>query len=368
MANVVQAVTKQRIIGERRLINKPDVDVDAIKRRIHEFSTNVDQGSRILMIEERPWKVDYSVITSNALALTAKLEAEGAISIKDIWSLTPCFMQQTTPKVSKTEEPSFRAPVPCFVTRHINDSTNWPVKDSMPGGVIYMGDTKSGKTTKLRKLDCFIVRYGEPFEDVDLEDFTIPAGDLIAALDTALVLSALGCNVAIDSLRLVVYALKGNPMEGGVIASLFELITQLNNFFADLGFSIGLAINPMLADESKATRLASRIEASCAGLVHIVEREVILETYRLVTGRVTVTQRGGPDGASVLSEDSKDPGSRTFKNAKHERSRGDVSYLGVERLKGTSPRDQLCTAYGSGFSGDIDDAPQQPRPTVIFNL
>lgn len=368
MDNKEVAIAKQRVIGERCLIAQCDVDIGTIKNRIQKFATDVDQGTRILMIEERPWKVDYSTITSNALSLVAKLEGDGVLRIKDIWDLQPVFKQHVIPKASKAEEPTFRPPVPCFVTRHINDSTHWPVKDSMPGGVVYMGDTKSGKTTKLRKLDCFIVRYGEPFEDVDLEDFTIPAGDLIAALDTALVLSALGCNVAIDSLRLVVYALKGNPMEGGVIASLFELITQLNNFFADLGFSVGLAINPMLADETKATRLASRIEASCAGLVHIVEREVILETYRLVTGRVTVAKRESSDAPSNLSGDSKDPGSRMFRSSKHERSRGDVSYMGVERLEGSSPHNKLSSSYGSGFSGDIEDGPQKPRPTVLFNL
>lgn len=166
-------------------------------------------------------------------------------------------------------------------------SNDWPVPKVMPGVVAVIGEMFAGKTYHiLNTMETIaLVRYGEPFEHIDLEKGVIHVHTFEEAITVSTVLSFCGLSTAVDSLRPLVFGLKGNATEGGVSGDLYSLMTELNNFCVNLGTTVVFAVNPMSSNSEKTAGLYQKIGASCAGAVHLASKAVVGQTFRLEDGR-----------------------------------------------------------------------------------
>lgn len=225
----------------------------------------------------------------------------------------------------------------------------WPKKDILPGATVVLGDMMSGKTYYLRKsanVD-FLIRYGEPFEDVDLDPRVIGVSSVNEVLEVSLILAAAGFRVGIDSLRHLVYNLTGAAMEGGMSASLFDVITSLNNIFAAYGVNVMVGINPMLSEPDKAERLFRRIGASCVGVIWLDNREIRGSTFRMIDGRVL-------NGAEATPEPREDDISTGY-------------FINMNRLDDQTVRDGINAVYNTVVPG-VDDDERDPTPRILPHL
>lgn len=166
-----------------------------------------------------------------------------------------------------------------------------PVADAVnavghsPGIHVILGDTGAGKTVHIYRevKPDVLIRFGEPLEYVDAQDYVVQALTPQDALAAAARIAAGGRTVAIDSMRLVMYGLDGPAMSGGISTAMFEALTRMNNFVASFGGLVYLAINPMVDDIAVLPRLHTRIAATVAGATWINEYQIAAATYRSVT-------------------------------------------------------------------------------------
>lgn len=317
------------------------VDTSGVRQHVAQIADTLKEPRRIV-IAGRLFDVDYAMLAAAVNEVLDVLATGTDVSVGQLRGTSP-FLRLVTDKDAVRAQPLH----PSYQALLDHGPLQWPEKDVLPGIIVALGDTGSGKTTYLLKdsgVDV-IIRYGEPYEAVDRAPNTVPALSVVEAISMAFLLSALGWRVAIDSLRTLVYGLEGNAMEGGMVASLFDLLTQLNNLAAEAGFVIHVAINPMLADMSKADRLFKRVAASVSGAVHIVDGSVRERTFRLASGR-SWGQVERPDN-EVGFVGPANPGPN-------------VSKLGDAVI-----RDSVAAAYNSPF--DYDEA-DSPRPVATFNL
>merc|ERR1711974_49173 len=127
---------------------------------------------------------------------------------------------------------------------------------------------------------------GEPMEDVDGTDSVLSVDTIADVFSVCAVLSAHGTKLAVDSIRPLVYNMKGNAGTGGVSTGMYIAPTSITNFFAAFGGNVLLAVNPLLTDGEKAEDLYNIMAAAVAGAIFIDRREIVAEQHRLVTGRV----------------------------------------------------------------------------------
>lgn len=185
-----------------------------------------------------------------------------------------------------------------FAVSLSHPSPDTPVKGIMPGVFAVMGETRSGKTTYIRDIakPDLIIRAAEPFEPVDCDSNVVTVRTYPQAFGLVLLGALTRTRVAIDSLRGLVFNMRGNAGEGGVSTALYELLTTLNNFSAEFGAVTFLAVNPMVGDNEKVMRLLSRFEASVAAIVFLDSGKVKYGSIRTLSGR-QVTTEGSTAGA-----------------------------------------------------------------------
>lgn len=189
-----------------------------------------------------------------------------------------------------------------FAVTLSHPSPNNPVKGIMPGVFAVMGETRSGKTTYIRDIakPDLIIRAAEPFEPVDWDSNVVTVRTYPQAFGLVLLSALTKTRVAIDSLRGLVFNMRGNAGEGGVSTALYELLTTLNNFSAEFGAVTFLAVNPMVGDNEKVMRLLSRFEASVAAIVFLDAGKVKYGSIRTVLGRQVTTD--GSSGNSIVND------------------------------------------------------------------
>lgn len=180
-------------------------------------------------------------------------------------------------------------------------STNYPVKGIVPGVFAVMGETRSGKTTYVREVakTDLIIRASEPFESIDMDLNVVTVRTYPQALGLLVICALAQTRVALDSLRFLVFNLKGTTGEGGVSNALYELLTTLNNLVAELGAVVLVTVNPMVGDDEKVMRLLSRFDASVAAVVFLSEGKVTYGSVRTTSGRHLMNLK---DGAVVGSD------------------------------------------------------------------
>lgn len=189
-----------------------------------------------------------------------------------------------------------------FAVSLSHPSPNTPVKGIMPGVFAVMGETRSGKTTYIRDIakPDLIIRAAEPFEPVDCGSNVVTVRTYPQAFGLVLLGALTRTRVAIDSLRGLVFNMRGNAGEGGVSTALYELLTTLNNFSAEFGAVTFLAVNPMVGDNEKVMRLLSRFEASVAAIVFLESGKVKYGSVRTLSGRQVTTD--GSNANAVVTD------------------------------------------------------------------
>lgn len=169
------------------------------------------------------------------------------------------------------------------------------VPDLMNGIVVLLGEKHSGKTTFVQtELDIdFIIRTGEPLEAIDADPRIIPSNGLVDTLRLMLLLGFLEYRVAVDSLRELVYSVKGAASAGGIIPMVYTLMTNLNNLLASIGGVVLATMNPMVANQEALGQLQENMASSVAGLMVIDNGSIVWSEFRTLKGREVNTFRAG---------------------------------------------------------------------------
>lgn len=239
--------------------------------------------------------------------------------------------------------------------------SDWPVEKALPGAYLVVGERGSGKTYYVRNTSGadVVIRFGEPFEDIDLADNVIGVSTLPEALSLAILFGLHGYTTAVDSLRSIVYGFGGAAMEGGVSAEVFTLITAVSNMFTTYGCSVMLVVNPMSGDDEKLVRLYERLASSASGAVLLIDRAIQMSDYRLADGR-SITSGGRSFESSLPEADDPNMYEGTFHT-------GMSKYVPEQ---GSDPRvEQRMNGLTSAPSDDDDAELADGIPTTInFNF
>lgn len=245
-----------------------------------------------------------------------------------------------------------------FAVSLSHPSPDNPVKGIMPGVFAVMGETRSGKTTYIRDIakPDLIIRAAEPFEPVDCDSNVVTVRTYPQAFGLVLLGALTRTRVAIDSLRGLVFNMRGNAGEGGVSTALYELLTTLNNFSAEFGAVTFLAVNPMVGDNEKVMRLLSRFEASVAAIVFLDSGKVKYGSIRTLSGR-QVTTEGSTAGA--VNTDLPIFSTTLPQN-------GTDLMVNVDALGGDAPRVLSSRLIGADATAD-DPSATRVFPTLPFD-
>jgi hypothetical protein len=165
--------------------------------------------------------------------------------------------------------------------------SSWPFENQLPGAIFVVGGTGSGKTIFVSGLEPDImVRMSEPVESVDYDPNvnTISVSNLDDMLTAVIVFGLLNLRVAVDSIRSILYAIKGPASSGGVVATVYNLLTSMNNILAHYNIVCPIVINPMVKLEDVAD-VYNRAAASAVGAVHMEGGAVLNMQYRSSKGR-----------------------------------------------------------------------------------
>lgn len=347
-------------VADRILIPAARIDKDALKRQLERIVPVIGLKSRIWVLERTPYIFDFEALGKVVAMFADRLGDNKDLAVRHFWELDSLLRPLNMQEKEEDDEDvvANRAPLPhhFYTTQLAHETTNWPRKDVMGGVIALLGDTRSGKTyATFHTLNPdFVIRYSEPFEDVDLLDRVLPASSMPSVITYCMVLAAMGFNVAVDSLRGLVYSLKGNAMEGGMVATLFDVLVQLNNLLADLGTTAVVSINPMMSDPSKIDRLFARVDASCAGAILVEDRAMTALSFRCTNGRFDSFDGTRPSNAG--------PG---WNDPASTRYRGDGTILGMAALREGDIHDNIAAGYGASPE---PEAPSKPRVTPLFNL
>lgn len=322
-------------------------------------------GHKPFLLDDQVFDISWLTVSENVSRLFKLLQDDGKFTAGDVIDL-PLVMNQR----ARAEDNSHRVEAySLYCDELFHPSGNWPCADATSGTILVLGDTASGKTHYFRHSvgADVIIRYGEPQEDVDLEEHTVKARSLPHMISMALSLSVLGLHTCADSLRSLVYGIKGNAGESGFSTGFHDFNTQLNNVFADAGTVCFFSVNPLLGGgaeaEQKADRLFTRLASGCSGAVHLVNRgEVRATSYRLVTGRVSYSASNAVDSIPVQKGGVSDPSSSVP-------NRDAFTILNLDRLKDSGAVDNRAAAAGDSPILDTDsNKPNSPRATATFTL
>lgn len=350
------------------LCSLESVDVEMFHRNVLKAKFFEAMPATVWVFEGIAYTVNLPMIHTHVQTLANAMLKNNRLTVADVYNLPLMFAR--VPKDAEGKSPSI-PPISSYPVLIHWPSVAWPVVDIAPGLVIAMGDTGSGKTTFIDKsanVD-FIVRFGEPLEAVDYETRVIPASSFFHAVQSSVILSILGFHVAVDSLRALVYGLDGAAMEGGIIAAIFDAMTQLNNVLADMGVTVIMAVNPMLSDSSKMDRLAQRLAASVAGLVHLRGPGAKAEqTFRLTNGRIIGTGYVNNGSEPVVNGKVSDPANTSMyfdPKLSELGTRGEHYFISVGPEEKTNIHDGIAIGYQNGARAPETEA---PRPTAAFTL
>jgi hypothetical protein len=165
---------------------------------------------------------------------------------------------------------------------------NWPFPQMLPGLYGIVGGTGSGKTDHVRELQPdLIIRFSEPLESVDIQTEVpiISCRDFFDVVLATLVCTASGLNVAVDSLRGLLYSLRGPATGKGIVGTVFTLFTTLNNFCAFYDAVVPVVINPMV-DDKDIEHVYNRMAASMTAASWIQNSNLEKLQYRGLQHRV----------------------------------------------------------------------------------
>lgn len=261
---------------------------------------------RPIYIGDHPFKFHYQGFVETIATVVTK-GSEGkltrAIFRKSVEQCVRAFEPLTDKDEKEDTNVKFdRTLVSGFVNNlFYPEHESWPIANSMPGGFLVLAEREGGKTyyvTKVANCDV-VVRVSEPTEHADNDPRAVGFADYRHALAAAVICSIVGLNTAIDSLRGMVFAVRGNATSGGYSSGIFEVATVVSNVFAEVGSNVILTLNPMTGGNVDQLReLSGRLEASVSGVLALHNRGQELSRHiRAMDGdRVSSQNVGkGPD-------------------------------------------------------------------------
>jgi len=254
--------------------------------------------------------------TLNIAAVTAfydaVVDAVAKGEIKTVAGLNPAALLSSPKaffdapsKVAKDEvpdQPTVSSISTVALTNRVPTLRSWPVAEVFPGLVIMMGVTGSGKSVQLNdklKPDV-LIRWGEPYEMYDAQENAIHPSNADEVIAMALVFGALGLRVAIDSLRTLVFKLKGPASTGGIITTFYSLLTDLSNLFNQFDAAVVAIVNPMVQNDMVDFVYQQSIACTAGGIL-CADGAIEKSTYRKRTGRVFLGTDASQDSV-VVSE------------------------------------------------------------------
>lgn len=364
MANIAP-----RKILDNILFSAKGINTDALHENLARLPFIEELGSKLLVFEDIPYHVDYAQLAHNVRELARLIAAGRSITGRDVVALPSIIVR--APREDEKGVKIVNPPHALYSAELIWDSFHWPTANIMGGAVLIIGDTGAGKTYSMvnsYEVDIF-VRYSEPQEQADMAHNVVPARSLFEAVSIVMALGVLGAQTAIDSLRSLVYTLRGNAVAGGMSGSMYDVTTQLNNMFAEVGIVSLLALNPLASakkdrdgdvDASATEDLVRKLASGVAGAIHLHDNgKVKSQTYRLTNGRFS-SGREAPKGAIPLQNPSPLTPSRAPKGYE----RGDFTALSMRALEDSVAHDQMANALGPV----LPEGEDSPRPSSIFVL
>lgn len=245
-----------------------------------------------LQILAKPMPLNKQVLKAYAervIAIAAESESVRGEDIRPSAILKDVALFQATKGASVDTEMDVLASgvyaVPSYSRQASN--INWPVKGIYPGVVALMGATASGKSkysAEVLKPDV-LIRWGEPTEEYDANANVVHVATLDELLVAALVLGGLGLRVVCDSIRPLLFRLKGAASAGGVVAVFYSLLTDLSNVCSFFDATVVMVVNPMVEAE-KLDTVYSQVSASTVGAIMCANGAVSRSTFRTAGGRI----------------------------------------------------------------------------------
>lgn len=359
-----------RQILDNVLFSAADLDPAALAENLAKLSFVQALGAKLLVFEDIPYHVDYVQLASNVKELDRLISLGQNVTARDVVSLPSVIVR--APREDATGNKIINPPHALYSSELIWPSFEWPVNSIMSGVVLLIGDTGAGKTHAMVNsydVDIFI-RYSEPQEQADTGKKVVPARSLFEAISFAMALGVLGARCAIDSLRSLVYTLKGNAVTGGMSGAMYDVTTQFNNVFADIGVVVMMALNPLAAikkdrdgeiDSSATDDLVRKLASGVAGAIHIHNAgEVKSQTYRLTDGRFS-SDRPATKSRSPQSQ-ARNP--HLPSSAPAGFGRETFTTLSMRSLREGTSHDQRASALGP-VAPEGDEAPRTAAPFVM---
>ncbi|AIK68703.1 hypothetical protein [Pseudomonas phage phiNN] len=164
---------------------------------------------------------------------------------------------------------------------------NWPSAGIYSGVTALMGATGSSKSITLNdhlKPDI-LVRWGEVAEAYDELDTAVHISTLDELLIVCIGLGSLGFNVAVDSVRPLLFRLKGAASAGGIVAVFYSLLTDISNLFTQYDCSVVMVVNPMV-DAEKIEYVFGQVMASTVGAILCADGKIVKTMFRTNKGRL----------------------------------------------------------------------------------
>lgn len=347
-------VNQPVVLGSRPAVRLTARDLDNVRAGREKAKLLASEAKdKILKLGKDFFVVNYTYLASQLDSLVSALESSPdglVITQKDLIAESEILLPFDG--LSKKDADALKKEsgmLPSYSPALYWGGLRWPREGVIGGMIPIIGDTGGGKTTYLFKeagID-HLIRYGEPQEHVDRAETAIQVSSVAEAISVSLFLSLIGRKVAIDSFRILIYGLSGNPMEGGMISGVFDVCTQLSNLYAEAGVAVIVAINPMLSNPDAAERLVVRLASATAGAIHMVARSPKTRTFRLEDGRVENDVQNAPP-SSTPSPTVPVPGY-------------------VDRIQGSDPRDGIAVGVNAYVSVEDDDD-NDVRGFTTFNI
>lgn len=363
-----------RKILDNVLFNASHIDKATLDENLAKLPFVAELKSKLLVFEDVPYHVDFAQLVSNVREIDRIITAGHDVTGRDVVSLPSVIVR--APKEDLNGNKIVSPPHSLYASELIWPSFDWPTEKVMSGIVLLIGDTGAGKTYSMvnnYEVDIY-VRYSEPQEQADMGSNVVPARSLFEAISIAMALSILGARVAVDSLRSLVYTLKGNAVTGGMSGSMYDVTTQMNNMFADLGTAVMLALNPLSPtkkdregelDTAATDDLVRKLASGVAGAVHIHNGgEIKSETYRLTDGRYASVRHGSGSGGKVPTQAKNQNAASIAASQKAATLRGSFTTLSMIALKENSSHDLMANAMGP-VPPEGDDSPRTPAPFIL---
>lgn len=354
------------------LLDKASVDLEMLNVRLALSRKNLELGKRDFSLGGKVYVIDHTIIAENAAILGDKLLKNGKLIAADVVSLKMTFLANNRPQddIGEDEESSPSVLYPLYASELFHRSNDWPVDGVMNGVVVLQGGTGSGKTTRIKDVlnADVIIRYGEPSEMIDLDPRAVPARSVSALMTMMLTLSTLGMRVAVDSLRSLLYGLKGNTTTLGISAGVYDFLTQANNAMADIGGVAVMALNPLTGEgassEDVVQTVFSRLTSACSGGQLLGQKgEMLRSTYRLTTGRSFESSSPDTSRSPELQR------GRVNDSLFAERVEQSGMMFSLERLNDDpSLRARTPFLRDAAVYDDAPNSPASPRATAPFTL